>query len=405
MYLTHLSLTNFRNFTRLDIDLPRRVLLLIGANAQGKTNFLEAVYLLATFSSFQTHVERQLIHFLEARKSPAVGRLIGEYQRRDGKHRLELRLILENGGSNGSRLRKEVLLDGVKKPLGQVVGHFNAVLFAPHMTQIIEGGPEERRRFLNLALAQAIPQYATTLSEYARLLEQRNALLKALQARNGNPSELEIWDRELAARAAPLMYWRIQALQEMERLASRIHLELTHQAEVLRLIYRPAYEPLPMPAAQMVLPIQTSLDRSHLTIDEIRQGFIERLQRIRSEEITRGMTLIGPHRDEVRFLANGIDLGDYGSRGQVRTALLSLKLAEMEWMRARNGEWPLLLLDEVLAELDLSRRQDLLQRLSLYDQAILSATDLSAFPAPFTTQNTIWEVKMGSLFPQKQEAE
>lgn len=397
MHLYRLSLTHFRNFTRLDVELPRRVLLLIGANAQGKTNFLEAVYFLATFSSFQTHIERQLVHFLEARNPLAVARLIGEYQRRDGKHRLEVRLILESSGVNGQRLRKEALLDGVKKPLSQVVGHFNAVLFAPHMTQIIEGGPEERRRFLNLTLAQVIPNYATTLSEYVHLLEQRNALLKELQERKGGLSQLDVWDRELAARGAQLIYWRIQALQEIERLAARIHLDLTHQAEVLRLAYRPAYEPLPMPAGQMSLPVQTPIDRSHLQVEQIREGFVEHLRRTRPEEIMRGMTLSGPHRDELRFLVNGIDLGDYGSRGQVRTALLSLKLAEMEWMRTRNGEWPVLLLDEVLSELDAQRREDLLGRLFSYEQAILSATDASDFPSPFRSQATIWEVKMGSI--------
>lgn len=398
MHLTRLSLTHFRNFTRLDVELPRRVLLLIGANAQGKTNFLEAIYFLATFSSFQTHVERQLVHFLEARKSPAVARLIGEYQRRDGKHRLEVRLILESSGTNGQRLRKEALLDGVKKPLGQIIGHFNAVLFAPHMTQIIEGGPEERRRFLNLALAQVIPSYAAILSEYVHLLEQRNALLKDLQDRKGDPSQLDVWDQELAKRGAQLMYWRIQALQEIERLAARIHLDLTHQNEVLRLVYRPAYEPLPMPAGQMSLPVQTPLDRSHLQVEQIQEGFVEHLRRTRQEEIARGMTLIGPHRDEVRFLVNGIDLGDYGSRGQVRTALLSLKLAEMEWMRTRNGEWPVLLLDEVLSELDAQRREDLLRHLSTYDQAMLSATDASDFPSAFLSQATVWGVKMGSIY-------
>ncbi len=400
MYLFHLSLTNFRNFTRLAVELPSRGLLLIGANAQGKTNFLEAVYLLATFSSFQTHVERQLINFLEARNAPAVGRLIGEYQRRDGKHRLELRLILETTAGNGARLRKEVLLDGVKRPLSQVVGHFNAVLFAPHMTQIIEGAPDERRRFLNLTLAQVIPGYATVLSEYVHILEQRNALLKQLQAYPGNLTQLEVWDQELTARGAQLMYWRIQALQEIERLAARIHLELTRGAEILRLMYRPSCEPLPIPAAQISLPLSTPLDRSHLKVEEIREGFLERLRAMRREELARGTTLIGPHRDEVRFLANGIDLGDYGSRGQVRTALLSLKLAEMEWIRMRNGEWPLLLLDEALSELDPQRREDLLARIASWEQVILTATDASNFPEPFLLQSTLWEIKMGQIFPK-----
>ena len=168
MYLKHLSLTNFRNFARLDLDLPRRVVVLVGSNAQGKTSLLEAIYFMAAFTSFQTHADRQLVNFIaarEARKQVSVGRLVADFQHGKSAHRLEARLILEPTGVNGVRLRKEVLLDGVKKSLGDVIGQFNAVVFVPQMSQIIEGGPDERRRYLNLALAQAIPSYVRTLSD------------------------------------------------------------------------------------------------------------------------------------------------------------------------------------------------------------------------------------------------
>src|SRR3990172_4426662 len=157
MYLKHLSLTNFRNFTRLDLDIPRRVTVLTGDNAQGKTSVLEAIYFLAALTSFQTHTDRQMVNFITSREPLAVTRLVGDYQRGRVKHRLEVRLILEPSGVlNGQRLRKEVLLDGVKKQAGDVTGHFNAVIFVPQMSQIIEGAPEERRRYLNLALSQAV---------------------------------------------------------------------------------------------------------------------------------------------------------------------------------------------------------------------------------------------------------
>ncbi len=178
MYLTHLSLTNFRSFARLDMNIPRRVVLLTGDNAQGKTSVLEAIYFLAAFTSFQTHTDRQLVNFIEARKSLAVGRLVAEYVRGPAKHRLEVRLVVEAVGATGQRLRKEILLDGIKRPLAEVIGHFNAVIFVAQMTQIIEGGPEARRRYLNLALAQSVPGYARQLSEFGEGLTQRNALLK-----------------------------------------------------------------------------------------------------------------------------------------------------------------------------------------------------------------------------------
>src|SRR5512137_202007 len=194
MYLTHLSLTNFRSFARLDMDIPRRVVLLVGDNAQGKTSVLEAIYFLAAFTSFQTHVDRQLVNFLEAKKDLAVGRLVAEYIRGSTRHRLEVRLVLEAVGATGQRLRKEVLLDGVKRQLADVIGHFNAVIFVVQMTQIIEGGPDHRRRYLNLALSQTVPGYARQLSEYGDALSQRNALLKLLAERGGAPAQLDFWE-------------------------------------------------------------------------------------------------------------------------------------------------------------------------------------------------------------------
>jgi DNA replication and repair protein RecF len=399
MFLKHLSLTNFRSFTRLDIDLPQRVVLLTGANAQGKTTVLEAIYFLAAFTSFQTHADRQIINLDEARKgSLTVTRLVAEYQRGRNKHRIEARLILEpTGVVNGQRLRKEVLLDGVKKHANEVIGHFNAVIFVPQMSQIIEGAPEDRRRYLNLALAQSTREYARVLSEYNQALTQRNALLKALYERGGSGDQLEVWDETLARLGAQIILWRIEAVQQIERLASRVHHELTHGSEILRLAYEPAYDPLPKPNGQMGLKIDTVVDRSWLELKQIQTGFRDRLRELRNEEISRGVTTIGPHRDELRFLANDIDLGDYGSRGQVRTALLALKLAEVSWMKERTDEWPVILLDEVMAELDVQRRADLLKYISETEQVLFTTTDLNLFASDFVERSEVWKVASGRV--------
>jgi DNA replication and repair protein RecF len=417
MYLKHLSLTNFRNFTRLDIDIPQRVVLLVGANAQGKTSILEAIYFLAAFTSFQTHADRQIVNFMEAKNnSLTVTRLVAEYQRARNKHRLEARLILEPMGVvNSQRLRKEVLLDGVKKPVSDVIGHFNAVIFVPQMSQIIEGAPEDRRRYLNLALAQSTPAYARVLSEYNQALTQRNALLKLLGERAGsgdkrstpysgsvdqrsNPvDQLEVWDDTLTRLGSQIILWRIEAVHQIERLASRVHHELTHGAEILRLAYEPAFDPLPRPNGQLGLKFDTIVDRSGLDLKEIQDGFRASLSALRSVEIGRGVTTIGPHRDEIRFLANDIDLGDYGSRGQVRTALLSLKLAEVHWMRDRTGEWPVILLDEVMAELDLQRRGDLLKYIGETEQVLFTTTDLNLFTPEFVKNAEVWRVERGRV--------
>jgi len=399
MFLKRLSLTNFRKFTRLDVDIPQRVVVLVGANAQGKTSVLEAIYFLAAFTSFQTHADRQIVNFYEAKNNPlTVTRLIAEYQRSKSKHRMEARLILEpTGVLNAQRLRKEVLLDGVKKPVNEIIGHFNAVIFVPQMSQIIEGAPEDRRRYLNLALAQSTPAYARILSEYSQALTQRNALLKLLGDRAGSGDQLEVWDETLARLGAQIILWRIEAIQQIERLASRVHSELTRGSEILRLSYEPAFDPLPKPNGQLGLKMDTVVDRSHLDLNEIRDGFRARLSALRSEEIARGVTTIGPHRDELRFLANDIDLGNYGSRGQVRTTLLSLKLAEVNWMKDRTGEWPVILLDEVMAELDLLRRADLLKYVGESEQVLFTTTDLNLFPSEFVQKAEVWRVENGRV--------
>lgn len=395
MHLTHLSLTNFRLFSRLDMDVPRRILLLMGSNAQGKTSLLEAVYYLATFSSFHAQNDRQLLNFIATRENLSVARMVANYQRGDRAHRLEVRLIQDSNGNGGARLRKEVLLDGVKTPPIQVIGHLNAVIFLPQMTGILEDGPEERRRYLNLVISQSQSEYTRALSEYSQALTQRNALLKLLNERGGDPTQLTYWDEILASRGALLINARIEAIFDLEQLAKRVHEQLTGSTEVIRLVYQPSYDPLPPPQGQISLPLQVQVHRNGLTIEKIKQGFLAQLSKVRDEEIARGVTTIGPHRDEMRVLCNGIDLTDFGSRGQIRTALLSLKLAEVDWLKKKTGEWPILLLDEILAELDTQRRNYLLGYLENVEQVILTTTDMNLFPPDFREKCERWQVVSG----------
>lgn len=397
MYLTHLSLTNFRLFSRLDMDMPGRILLLKGSNAQGKTSLLEAIYYLATFTSFHAANDRQLLNFVATSEALTVTRLVASYRRGEQPHKLEIRLIQDSNGNGGARLRKEVILDGVKTAPAKAVGHFNAVIFLPQMTRILEGGPEERRRYLNLAVAQADPFFTQILSEYNQALAQRNALLKLLSERGGDVSQLDYWDELLTSRGARIILSRIQTIREIEQLAAGIHEKLSGGKEVIRLNYLPSYDPVSRPQGQFSLPMQVSAQRDGFTVKQIQEGFAEKLKQSRKEEIMRGVTTLGPHRDEMRVLCNGTDLTDFGSRGQLRTAILALKLAEVDWLKQKTTQWPVLLMDETLAELDVERRRFLLNYLEVAEQAVLTTTDLNLFSPDFTAKCEQWQIENGSV--------
>jgi DNA replication and repair protein RecF len=398
MLLAHLSLTNFRNFVRLERDLPAGATILVGANAQGKTSLLEAIHYLAGATSPHSTNDRQLINFLSLQEPAPFCRIVAEFQRMDRLHRIEIRIRLEPTGSLGDhRLRKEILINGLKKKVGDLAGMFNVVMFLPQDMRVIEGPPDVRRRQLDFTLSQADPIYAQSRQEYAKVLSQRNALLKQLQDRNQVNDEITFWDEKLTNLGATLMLSRARALYELEQIVAKIHTELTRTSERLRMIYKPAYDPDPNPQGQLGLPLETTLDWNKLSREKLQEGFLKALSRTRRDEIRRGMTLIGPHRDDFRIHANGIDLHLYGSRGQNRTAMLAMKLGEVEWLQSRTGEWPVLLLDEVLAELDPERRQDLLARLATVNQALLTSADLKMFTEEFRQQSTIWEISAGTI--------
>jgi DNA replication and repair protein RecF len=279
--------------------------------------------------------------------------------------------------------------------LGELYGQFNAVTFLPQMMRIVDSSPADRREYLDEILSQVEPGYARHLADYNKALTQRNALLKNLGEQGGDVRQLEAWDGLLAQRGAPIMVARIQALKQLEAFALPIHQELTRQSEVLRFAYQPSYEPMPAPKGQLALPVQSVLDRSGIGMQELDEGFHKAIHAAYRQDISRGMPTLGPPRDEFRFLSNRVDLGDYGSRGQARTALLSLKFAEVQWMHTKTGEWPVLLLDEIMAELDPQRRLDLLLVLNAVEQAFLTSTDPDLFSPEFRSRHEIWQLQDG----------
>lgn len=399
MRIDHLSLTNFRNYARLELALPtEKPVLLHGANAQGKTSALEAIYYLATSNSPYTSSDRQLIHWRAESDPIPFARLSAELSNRDSQyHKLDITLMLDVS-SGAPRFKKSVQLNGVDKRVTDIVGLLSVVLFLPQDLSLVEGSPSDRRRFLNTTLTQVDREYLLALNAYEKLLPQRNALLKRIADKRAAAVELEYWDEQLAESGAMIIAGRQRFLRELETKARDTHHALTGGGESLSLKYLPSIAPTADDDSK-----QQSFDLLGLDLDrqlspaQIKPQFIEHLAARRREAIQRGMTVTGPHRDELRLMINGRDCGLYGSRGQARTAVMALRFAELDWMREQIDEYPLFLLDEVAAELDSSRRAFLLDRLDGEAQTLLTATELDVFDPAFLRRAHVLEVREGQI--------
>ena len=407
MHIRYLSLTNFRNYARLELALPDRPLLLYGANAQGKTSLLEAVYLLATGSSPLTPLDRQLIKWEAEAEGLPYARVWSELVRGDRIQEVEIILEKRTLANGTARLQKTIRVDRARKHRADLAGRLNVVLFMPQDVELVAGPPVGRRRYLDETLCQVDGAYATALERYNEALRQRNAALRHLRDDGGDPAQLAPFEAVLAREGVIVANGRRELVAALSHRADSIHQQLTGGAEWLRLAYQPNFDPAAPPEAkyQMGLGLQPYAGPPpEVGAEGLVEAFRQALLARRVDDIARGTTLTGPHRDEMRFVAGNpaqgtheVDLGTYGSRGQQRTAVLSLKLAQLAWMRERTGEMPVLLLDEVLAELDAARRRYLLARVDSVEQALLTATDLEMFNAGFRERAALWEVRGGIL--------
>ncbi len=365
MQIEHLSLTNFRNYARLELSLPTQApVVLHGANAQGKTSLLESIYYLATSKSPYTASDRQLIHWRTESDPLPFARVAGEISsRRVPLTRLEITLMIEPTPDGGARFRKVIRVNGVEKRVKDIVGLINVVLFLPQDLTLIEGSPSDRRRFIDNTLGQVDGDYLEAMDEYEKLLPQRNALLRHIAERRSSPRELDFWDEKIVQFGSVIVAGRQRFLGELQALAQRAHYELTGNREQLTLSYQPSFLPTFAGDGQLSFDMLGLDLHRELTPEQIAPQFADQLKAEQRDSIRRGVTLSGPHRDELRLFINERDTGLYGSRGQARTAVMAFKLAELQWMCERIGEWPILLLDEVVAELDAHRRAYLLDRI------------------------------------------
>jgi DNA replication and repair protein RecF len=401
MYVTYLSLTNFRNYARLELGVPRGPIVLHGHNAQGKTSLLEAIYYLVAAQSPHASTDRQVIHWLADEEPLPYARIIAEVVDEDQTKRIEITLLKEPINSGDVRLRKEIRVNSLPRRVMDLLGEVNVVAFLPQDMALVEGSPGRRRRYLDATLCQINTDYCRSLAQYTKVLSQRNALLKQLQDRraSGASDQLDFWDQKLAVHGAVVVAARNRLVRELERHAQAIHHMLTAQDEHLRLHYHPSFDPMSHPEGQMAFPVgeMGASALPEMPHEEVAERFLAALRANHRDNIARGMTTLGPHRDELRFVVNGHDLGHYGSRGQGRTAVLALKLAELNWMHDVLGRWPILLLDEVAAELDSRRRTFLLEHVDSVEQSLLTTAEPGLFEPGFLEGATVWRVEAGRI--------
>jgi DNA replication and repair protein RecF len=403
MQIKHISLTNFRNYGRLELDLPAGPTLLHGANAQGKTNLLEAIYYLATTRSPHADTDQQLINWdaFRAEELVVVGRLVVNLSTKQGPKQIELRLIKEQQRGQ-SNFRREALIDHRKVRLMDLLGNLRVTLFLPQDVQLVTGSPTKRRRYLDITLCQTDPEYCRTLSAYNKVLEQRNALLRRIVEQGVGHDVLPVYSDKLIQLGSKVFARRASFISAVARDLQRIYYEdLTEGRETLRLSYLPRLSNLSSLRSDPKS-VQEAIDIGLWLEDQddasiVAERFQQALTEVQAAELASGATRLGPHRDDWRFWVGGRDLSSFGSRGQQRSAILALKLAEITWMGNQTGDTLVLLLDEVVAELDQERRKLLLETVSNAHQAVLTATDPGMFTSGFLKQATSFTVADGRV--------
>ncbi len=373
MYLCHISLKDFRNFDQLDLTLGSGLFLFQGENAQGKTNLLEAVAMLATSNSFHASSDREIVNW---HASDRITRIAASVKRHNDEVKIEIVIIdptpQEKGstGYEGSQLiapnerqRKRIKINSVPKRAIDLIGLVTVVLFSPNDLSLVDGSPEERRRFLDRGLCQMQPHYCQALLKYRKIVTQRSALLKRIRENQEDPRMLDYLDEKLTELATMITFERRRLVASLNQHVDELQAIISGGREHLKIVYRPSFH----------------IDPTWNTMEAL-QNFRTQLGEARRKEIHQGVCLLGPHRDDLEFLVNDVNMLTYGSRGQQRTAALAAKLGELASMRTATGEEPVLLLDDVFSELDPLRREHLLREVLRHEQVLITATDFERLP-------------------------
>ncbi len=351
MKVNRLKLSNFRNYEKIDMFFERGIHNLIGDNAQGKTNLLEAIFLAVLGKSFRAGNDDEMIRWDCASANVEIF-----YSNYISEHLLQLTMKRDGLRTN--------ILDGNSKRKSEVVGSLNAVLFCTEDLWLIKGSPAIRRKFLDFTLSQIINKYYQYLLQYNRVILQRNHLLKKINYEKQKESLLDAWDDQLSELASQLFYNRIDLINQINIIANNKYKVLSNDGKNFS-------------AAYLIYGVQ---DNFKINESNYRDWYQKKLRSLRIKDIIRGSTEIGPHKDDIGFFIDNYDAKYYSSQGQQRTAILSLKLAEIEIINNKIGEYPILLLDDVMSELDIHRRKKLIEEVNGKIQTFITGTDKIVWP-------------------------
>ncbi|MBU8905754.1 DNA replication/repair protein RecF [Desertibacillus haloalkaliphilus] len=367
MHIKELQLANYRNYGQTSIKFDNKVNLILGENAQGKTNVMEAIYVLAMAKSHRTSRDKDLISW-----DREYGKIEGRVEKRSGS--LSLSVIISSKG-------KKVKLNALEqRKLSEYIGAFNVVMFAPEDLNLVKGSPQVRRRFIDMEIGQINPVYLYHLGIYNKVLKQRNHLLKDLYKNRQNEAMLDVLTTQLVTAAANVVKRRFEFLQRLQSWAEQIHFDISRGKEKLILQYKPSFN------------VSEEMD-----LTNIEEELFTAFEGVKDKEIRRGTSLVGPHRDDVGFTVNGKDVQTFGSQGQQRTTALSLKLAEIELIHSKVGEYPILLLDDVLSELDDYRQSHLLNTIQGKIQTFVTTTSVDGIDHETLDQAATYLVKQGEI--------
>ena len=381
MYLESLNLRHFRNYTEQNVSFTAAKTIILGDNAQGKSNLIEAVEILSALKSHRTSRDRELIQ-----SSETSAQIVGQLDRL-ATGNVELAITLRANG------RRTVALNGLaQRRQLDFLGKLNMVQFSSLDLDLVRGGPDCRRSWIDGLLVQLEPIYAHILQQYNHILRQRNARLKTLKAgEQGSSDDLVLWDAQLAVAGSRVIRRRDRVIQRLLPFAQHWHEAISGKSEQLQINYRPNVS---------VEPDSNNLDQTNLdqtSPEAIQSKFLDKIQEKRTIELYQGTSLVGPHRDDIEFTVNDTTARQYGSQGQQRTLVLALKLAELKLIEDVIGEPPILLLDDVLAELDLHRQNQLLDAIQDRFQTLITTTHLGSFDAQWLNSAQILTIKAGQL--------